>query len=261
SNMANLPFPQYWNVHSENTNLNITHKVFVEKPNRENKIVVNTETKLSTPEEICNSVLDEDKEEVESLLPQYLAEPYECNNNNRVCKVFDEFSYWSKDVIPEPNVMQEPHKELTLTTETTETHLSIDSMYHVAPADAANDNASVAQNKDKDNKEIVITTIVVKAPLWVGSPFSISSNLVMIDDRYGLGLAQNLEAMFYVLLACTYDQLLNRGIFSHLSDLGHADLVLPLHPFSPDHFRLDFPFDPGSDFLTTYLRSTRNWIV
>ncbi|OIT31277.1 hypothetical protein A4A49_53177 [Nicotiana attenuata] len=104
SNMDNLPLPQYWNVHSENTNLSITHKVFMEKPNRENKIV-----------------------------PQYLVEPYECNNNNGVCEVSIEFSYWSKDVIPEPN--------------TTETHLSIDSMYHVAPTDAENDSASAVEKR------------------------------------------------------------------------------------------------------------------
>lgn len=100
-------------------------------------------------------------------------------------------------------------------------------MYH--PIDAANNNANVVENEDKDNKEKVVASIIEMAPLYIGSAFSISSNLIMIAGRYGLGLAQNLEAMSCMLPACNYDQLLNRGIFSHLGDLGHADLVLPLH--------------------------------
>ncbi|OIT33493.1 hypothetical protein A4A49_30684 [Nicotiana attenuata] len=162
--MANLPLPQYWNVPSENTNLNITHKVFAEKPNRETKTVRVTEMMLTTPEETCNSVLEEDKEEFEPRLPQYLVEPSEYNSNNEVRKLFDELSDWSK------NAMQEPQKELTLTTET---HIPNGSMYHVAPIDAANNNANVVENEDKNNKEKVVTAIIEKDPLYIGSAFSI----------------------------------------------------------------------------------------
>ncbi|OIT03121.1 subtilisin-like protease sbt4.14 [Nicotiana attenuata] len=213
---------------------------------------------LTTPKETCNSVLEEDKEEFEPRLPQYLVEPSEYNSNNEVRKVFDELSDWSKDAIQEPNAMQEPQKELTLIIET---HFPNDLMYHVAPIDTANNYANVVENEDKDNKEKVVTAIIEKAPLYIGSAFSISSNLIMIVDRYGLGLAQNLEAMSCMLPACTCDQLLNRGIFSHLGDLGHADLVLPLHRYPPDQFGLDFPFDPGSSLLTTFLRVTKNYVL
>ncbi|OIT32287.1 hypothetical protein A4A49_58367, partial [Nicotiana attenuata] len=118
SNMANSHMPQYWNAHSKNTNLNITHKMFAENPNRE------TTT------------------EFEPCLSQYLVEPSECNSNNEVRKVFDELCDWSKDAIQEPNAMQDPQKELTLTTET---HFPNDSMYHVAPIDTANNNANVVE--------------------------------------------------------------------------------------------------------------------
>lgn len=99
SNIANFPFPQYWNAPSENTNPNITNKVFAKKPNRGTKIVIVTESILTTHEETYNSVLEEDKEEFEPRFPQYLVEPSEYNSNNGARKVFDELSDWSEDVI------------------------------------------------------------------------------------------------------------------------------------------------------------------
>ncbi|OIT33638.1 hypothetical protein A4A49_05838, partial [Nicotiana attenuata] len=258
SNMANSHMPQYWNAHSKNTNLNITHKMFAENPNRETTTVILTETMLTTPEETCSSVLDEDKEEVEPLFPQYLVTSSEYNSNNEARKVFDELSNGSEDAIQELNARQEPPKELTLTTET---HFLNDLMNHVAPTDAANDNTNVVENEEKDNKEKVVTAIMEKAPLWIDSAFSISSNLVMIADRYRLGLAQNLETMSCMLFGGTYNQLLNRGTFSHSSDLGRVDLVLPLHRYLPGQFELDFPFDPGSSLLTTFLRVTKNCVL
>ncbi|OIT06067.1 calcium-dependent protein kinase isoform 2 [Nicotiana attenuata] len=234
--MANLPLPQYWNAPSENTNLNITHKVFAEKPNRETKTVIVTETMLTTPEETCNSVLEEDKEEFEPCLPQYLVEPSEYNSNNEARKVFDELSDWSK------NAMQEPQKELTLTTKT---HFPNDSMYHVAPIDAANNNANVVENEDKDNKEKVVTAIIEKAPLYIGSAFSISSNLIMIVGRYGLRLAQNLEAMSCMLPACTYDQLLNRGNWNG----GTVSLTVENHGLGIQLLKW---FDTGHAFMVDF---------
>ncbi|OIT19672.1 hypothetical protein A4A49_42576, partial [Nicotiana attenuata] len=162
---------------------------------------------LTTPEETCSSVLDEDKEEVEPLFPQYLVTSSEYNSNNEARKVFDELSNGSEDAIQELNARQEPPKELTLTTET---HFLNDLMNHVAPTDAANDNTNVLENEEKDNKEKVVTAIMEKAPLWIDSSFSISSNLVMIADRYRLGLAQNMETMSCMLFGGTYNQLLNR---------------------------------------------------
>ncbi|XP_009772399.1 uncharacterized protein LOC142181190 [Nicotiana tabacum] len=259
NNMANSPLPQYWNAHAKYTNLNVTHKVFVEKPNRESKTVIVTETMLPTPEETCNSVLDKDKEEADSLLPQYLVAPSEYNSNNGARKVFDELSNCSKDAIQEPIAMQEPQKELNLT------HFPNDSMYHVAPTDASNDNANVVENEDKDNKEKVVTAIIEKAPLWIGSASSISSNLDMMAGRYGLGLAQNLEAMSCMLSACTFNHLLNRGNWNGATvslTIENHDLGIQFFKWfdTGHHFKVDsgctsLPNDPlsfVSDSLTSF---------
>ncbi|XP_070027833.1 uncharacterized protein [Nicotiana sylvestris] len=155
-------------------------------------------------------------------------------------------------------------------TETTEAHFANNSMYYIAPTAVANDRAKVVIKEDKhDEEEIVttkeeplgfVTTIKEKVPLWIGFAFSISSDLVMFDDQHELELAQCLVEMSCMDSACGSNQLLNRGRFSHLSDLAHAELFLPSLQFPPDQFGLEFPFDPGSSLFTTFLRVTRNCV-
>lgn len=48
--MDNLPLYQYCHVRSDYNNLNIAHKVFGEKPNREIDNVIVTETTLPAPD-------------------------------------------------------------------------------------------------------------------------------------------------------------------------------------------------------------------
>ncbi|XP_060181667.1 uncharacterized protein LOC132611265 [Lycium barbarum] len=51
------------------------------------------------------------------------------------------------------------------------------------------------------------------------------------------------------------------GIFAYLSDFNHAKLPLSLYRFPPDQFGLDFPFDPSSSLLTTFLDAARYYSI
>lgn len=55
-------------------------------------------------------------------------------------------------------------------------------------------------------------------------------------------------------------QHLDRAIFDYLSRFNHVKLILSLHQFPRDQFELEFPYDPGSNLLTTFLRATINCI-
>ncbi|OIS96266.1 hypothetical protein A4A49_20738 [Nicotiana attenuata] len=56
-----------------------------------------------------------------------------------------------------------------------------------------------------------------------------------------------------------HEQLLHRSQFDPIYELGHAEFPFSLLHHPPDESGLDFPFDPGSNFVfTTFYGATRN---
>ncbi|OIT36560.1 hypothetical protein A4A49_35009 [Nicotiana attenuata] len=74
------------------------------------------------------------------------------------------------------------------------------------------------------------------------------SHLIIFDDPLALQC---------LLTASSHDQPISRDIFDYLCERYRAT---SLRRFPTDQFGLEFPFDPGSRFLTTYLGGTRKYI-
>ncbi|OIT40405.1 calcium-dependent protein kinase 29 [Nicotiana attenuata] len=120
-----------------------------------------------------------------------------------------------------------------------------------------------------------------KPSMWTNYIFFVPCDLVMYDifrvlddywnhslvghsekvyPHHGLKLAQRLEKLPCTLSACICGQFINRSIFNSRSALGHASLLITLHQFFLEQFGLEFLFDPGTSFLASSHRVTRNCV-